>query len=628
MSETLLAASTRDPRIGQIVQDRYRIVRKIGEGGMGAVYEGEHTVIRRKVAIKCLHAQYATNQEMVNRFQREAMAANTVRHPNIVEVTDMGRFDDGAVFMVLEYLEGSELSGLLTKEGALPLSRVVHIIGQACDALAAAHEHDIVHRDLKPDNIFIVPRGEEQSDFVKILDFGIAKFRESGGAGMTRTGMTMGTPHYMAPEQAQASKDLDHRADIYSLGVILFHCITGQLPYDDESFPMLMVKVVSHPAPRLRSLVPDIPEAIDELVDRMLAKNPALRPSSCKEVKAALMPFRDVHVRYAAGRPPEVTAPPSYAPQVASSPGNQMTRPLSGAELAAATSSPSQPGYDNTPGYGSVPSHPSYGAEIGSSPSMATYQPPSSKLPLILAVLAVLLLGIVGAGVFAFVYFGMDESPIARTEPATDTPPRDPPASPTQPTAQNDPSEPAAASDDKPGQADAPSAPPSDDAPTKAPEVAAPQTVRVQISVSPEGAELFLDGHPIANPFDADLPQQSEPRRLEARRAGYRTFVQDLVLMHPQRINITLRRGSGVDDQRRSSGTSKQGSSASSTGTSASSTGSGTSETRQPSKQTADSPRQDPPRPAPSESVRPPEPTVQPPPSSGRRDDGFETITL
>src|SRR5690606_20287333 len=142
------------------------------------------------------------------------------------------------------------------KEGALPLSRVVRIIGQACDALAAAHEHNIVHRDLKPDNIFVLPRGEEEADFVKVLDFGIAKFRESGGSGMTRTGMTMGTPNYMAPEQAQASKDLDHRADIYSLGVILFHCITGQLPYDDESFPMLMVKVVSHPAPRLRSLVP------------------------------------------------------------------------------------------------------------------------------------------------------------------------------------------------------------------------------------------------------------------------------------------------------------------------------------------------------------------------------------
>ncbi len=532
MSETLLAASSRDPRIGQLVQDRYRIVRKIGEGGMGAVYEGEHTVIRRKVAIKCLHAQYATNQEMVNRFQREAMAANTVRHPNIVEVTDMGRFEDGAVFMVLEFLEGSELSGLLKGEGALPLSRVVHIIGQACDALAAAHEHGIVHRDLKPDNIFILPRGEEGRDFVKVLDFGIAKFRESGGSGMTRTGMTMGTPNYMAPEQAQASKDLDHRADIYSLGVILFHCITGQLPYDDESFPMLMVKVVSFPAPRLSSLVPQIPPQIDELVHRMLAKSPAMRPSNCKEVKAVLSQFRDVHVRFAVGQAPQPISPP--VTPYPSSPGTDMTRPLGGqAPIAPPGSNPSQVAHGSGPQAGY--SQPGY----GSSPSASAIEVPRSKLPILMILAAVLLVLGGGAAALAFAIWGntADDPPPPPIVVSNDDPPPDPDPTPPDPDPVVDPPEVVARPE--------PTPPPLDPTP-------AAQTVRVQVSVTPADAQLFLDGNAIANPFDADLPQQTEPRRLEARHSGYRTHVQDLVLIYAQRVNITMRRGSGVDDQRRS----------------------------------------------------------------------------
>lgn len=287
MSETLLAASTRDPRLGQVVQDRYRIVRKIGEGGMGAVYEGEHTVIKRKVAIKCLHAQYATNQEMVNRFQREAMAANTVRHPNIVEVTDMGRFDDGAVFMVLEFLEGSELSGLLKKEGALPLSRVVRIIGQACDALAAAHEHNIVHRDLKPDNIFICSDGT-----VKVVDFGIAKAFAGeerrhlvSEPSLTEAHRVVGTPVYMSPEVI-TKEGLSPASDLYSLGVILYEAMAGEPPFFEKDAIGTMYRHLHETPKRLREVDPtlEIPGALETLVRDLLAKRPEDRPPSAAEV--------------------------------------------------------------------------------------------------------------------------------------------------------------------------------------------------------------------------------------------------------------------------------------------------------------------------------------------------------
>ncbi len=289
--ETLAAAP--DLRIGQHIQDRYRIVRKLGEGGMGAVYEGEHLLIRRKVAIKCLHVQFASNSEMVARFQREAMAANAIRHPNIVEVTDMGRFDDGAIYMVLEFLEGCDVASVLQANRALPVSRAVHILLQVCDALIAAHGANIVHRDLKPENIYLTTRGDDQ-DFVKILDFGIAKYAESAGQAITRAGTTIGTPHYMSPEQAFGRTDLDHRADIYSLGVVLYQSLTGRVPFDDETFPGLLMKLVHMPAPTLSEHSPNVPPELNELVERMLAKDPNVRPQSCREVKAVLARFREL----------------------------------------------------------------------------------------------------------------------------------------------------------------------------------------------------------------------------------------------------------------------------------------------------------------------------------------------
>lgn len=283
-----------DPKIGLVLQERYRIIRRLGEGGMGAVYEGEHLLIKRRVAIKCLHPHFAQNPEVVARFHREALAATSAGHPNIVDVTDMGRFDDGTVFMVLEYLEGRDWSDELVAQGPQPLGKTVRILAQVCDALSAAHEKGIVHRDLKPENIFLLERGDNP-DFAKVLDFGISKVKDAGPTkSMTRTGATMGTPYYMSPEQAQGKKSIDHRADIYSLGVVLFEALTGQHPFDDESIHMLILKICTDPAPSLLGFRPDLPPEIEAIVTRAIAKEPSERFANCDEFKAALWPFRDV----------------------------------------------------------------------------------------------------------------------------------------------------------------------------------------------------------------------------------------------------------------------------------------------------------------------------------------------
>ena len=307
-------ATADDPRLGQLVSDRYRILRRIGEGGMGVVYEAEHVTIRRRVAIKCLHAHLAGKEDIARRFRREAQAVTAIGHRNIVDVTDMGNFDDGGVYMVLEYLDGRDLAAEIARSGPLVIGRLVRIMGQLCDALGAAHHKGIIHRDLKPENVFLIER-DGDPDFVKVVDFGISKFRDGlDGAisQMTRTGTTVGTPYYMAPEQAQGHKDVDHRVDIYALGVILFRALTGQHPFDDASYPMLVLKICTEAPPPLRRYRLDVPPELEAVVLRLLAKDRSERPPSCDAVKQLLAPFAGVHV------PVELTDAPGTATTTAS----------------------------------------------------------------------------------------------------------------------------------------------------------------------------------------------------------------------------------------------------------------------------------------------------------------------
>ncbi|MCA9719203.1 MAG: serine/threonine protein kinase, partial [Myxococcales bacterium] len=215
-----LLESVGDALVGQVLCDRYEILDKLGEGGMGTVYLAEHITIHKRCAIKVLSSEYANKQDLIDRFLQEARAASMISHENVVEITDFGTAPNGSVFFVMEWLDGEDLSSTVEREGALPWTRVKPIALQICRALGAAHDKGIIHRDMKPENCFRVKRSTS-NDFIKVLDFGIAKVTtdDGEGKGLTKTGMIFGTPEYMSPEQAQGIR-VDHRADIYAVGVI------------------------------------------------------------------------------------------------------------------------------------------------------------------------------------------------------------------------------------------------------------------------------------------------------------------------------------------------------------------------------------------------------------------------
>jgi serine/threonine protein kinase len=267
----------------------YRITAKLGEGGMGAVYLAEHPVIGRKAALKVIHPRHARNAEVVGRFVNEATAIARIGHEHIVEVTDFGRTSAGDLYFVMEYLEGRTLGALLDAEAPLPPARALAIAAQIADALAASHAHGVVHRDVKPDNVFLVRRGDDRS-YVKVLDFGLAKLARGADAGPgSRPGIVMGTPHYMSPEQCRGERDVDERADVYALGVVLFQMLTGQVPFPGGASGEILLKQVSMRAPSARALAPTVPLALDAAVARALAKERAERFETMAAFRDALL---------------------------------------------------------------------------------------------------------------------------------------------------------------------------------------------------------------------------------------------------------------------------------------------------------------------------------------------------
>jgi eukaryotic-like serine/threonine-protein kinase len=291
--ETAPQGTPRDPLIGSVLQGRYLVRQRIGKGGMGVVYLAEHVLIRRKVAIKTLHANPPPAPAVVERFHREALAATAVGDQHIVDVTDMGQLEDGAYYLVMEYLEGADLAFTVASEGPLPIARAVRIVMQLCDALTAVHAAGIVHRDLKPENLFLIER-QGEPDFVKVLDFGVCKLTQAHDGSfhrLTGTGAALGTPHFMAPEQIEGRSDVDHRADLYAVGGILFNALTGGAPFDAPSLPRLFMQICHDPPPRLRELREDAPEQLEAIVSRTLAKDPADRYQDSQALKRALAPF-------------------------------------------------------------------------------------------------------------------------------------------------------------------------------------------------------------------------------------------------------------------------------------------------------------------------------------------------
>jgi serine/threonine-protein kinase len=279
--------------IGSTISDRYLIERLLGEGGMGAVYQAEHTLMRKRMAIKVLHPEMTRLPEVVARFEREAMAAAHIDHPHVVTATDFGKLEDGSFFLALEFVEGASLREVIAK-GRLELGRSLHIARQMAGALQRAHTLKIVHRDLKPENVMLVDR-DGDSDFVKVLDFGIAKVQmgelgTNDRAGpeqnvLTQAGMVYGTPEYMAPEQA-LGQSVDARADLYALGVIMYEMLTGHRPFEAESKVALLGMQVTAPVPAMIVKCADcnVPVEVEVLVGRLLAKEAAERIGDAREV--------------------------------------------------------------------------------------------------------------------------------------------------------------------------------------------------------------------------------------------------------------------------------------------------------------------------------------------------------
>jgi len=270
------------------LDDKYRIERQIGAGGMGAVYEATHTAIGRRVAIKTLHLAYAGDEQLVQRFHREAQMAGSIGHDNICEVTDIGKAADGSPYLVMPLLAGAALSDVLEGEGQLPFPRLIDIIAQTLSALQAAHEARIVHRDLKPDNIFVTKIGDRK-DFVKLLDFGISKLLDQDAVlQLTQTGTVLGTPFYMAPEQAKGSKEIDHRVDLYAVGVILYEALTGQRPFEGDTYNEIMYKIIAEPCVPPSQINPQVPPQLEQIVLKAMARDPDERFASAVEMRRAL----------------------------------------------------------------------------------------------------------------------------------------------------------------------------------------------------------------------------------------------------------------------------------------------------------------------------------------------------
>jgi serine/threonine-protein kinase len=274
--------------VGQTIGN-YMLTAKLGEGGMGVVYLAEHPVIGRRVAMKAIHPELSRSPEVVSRFVTEAKSVNQIGNEHIVDIHDFGTTPDGDFYFIMEFLQGEALSDRLKRESPMDVGRALAIAAQVADALGASHEHGIIHRDLKPENIFLITKSHVP-DFVKVLDFGLAKLTQSDDkvSHKTRTGSVMGTPYYMAPEQCEGKASVDHRADIYSLGVILFEMVTGKVPFGGEGYGEIIVKHMTAAVPLPRAINPLLPASVESIILRALAKSREARFQTMAELGAAL----------------------------------------------------------------------------------------------------------------------------------------------------------------------------------------------------------------------------------------------------------------------------------------------------------------------------------------------------
>ncbi len=315
--------------VGQTIDGKYRITAVLGEGGMGSVFEAEHVAIGRAVAVKVLHPAQARKKVAVKRFHQEARAAGAIGHPNICEVYDIGTLPDGSPYLVMERLRGETLSARLAAEGGLPFAEAIDILIPVLSALGAAHGLGILHRDIKPENVFLAerpgffpagrsPEEADRTTTVKLLDFGVSKVLAPMSTGeweeetdLTKTGMVMGTPYYMSPEQARGDRNLDARVDLYACGVLLYELLTGRRPFTASNYNALLLQILTQEPPLPSSLRPTIPASLEAVIAKAMAKNRDERFGSALELQQALVRARSELIRASGTRTPvaRVAAP-------------------------------------------------------------------------------------------------------------------------------------------------------------------------------------------------------------------------------------------------------------------------------------------------------------------------------
>ncbi|WP_437580109.1 serine/threonine-protein kinase [Sorangium sp. So ce887] len=330
---------------GDVLLGKYRVENVLGRGAMGLVVAARHLALDDRVAIKVLLPRYVQDAEVLQRFLREGRAAVRIRSPHVVRVTDVGTLENGAPYMVMDHLEGKDLAAVLAESGYLQVPLAIELVLQACEALAEAHAQGIVHRDVKPSNLFLT-RNADGSPCVKVLDFGISKMTHAEDHALTRVGGVLGSPLYMSPEQLRSASDVDGRADIYSLGVVLFQLLTGRTPFVAQELAQLVYLVTQGEPQSLRALRPDIPEPLERVILTAIARDRDRRYPTIADLALALAPFAPPHLRATAERvfgalrgALPVAAPRGGAPLAASTAGaaiSAATLPLDGGALTIA----------------------------------------------------------------------------------------------------------------------------------------------------------------------------------------------------------------------------------------------------------------------------------------------------